>query len=698
MAGALLLATSTVAHAGKIAYQRDPGQTATYDIYTMNENGTGQAPLVSATRDERHPAISPDGTRVAFAAFTSNTAKYDIYVINIDGSNLTRLTSELYEEMHPSWSPDGTMITYSRRDGGVNGASGQDIFVMNADGTEQTRLAHVGDDYYPSWSPAGDRIAFTAVVANTWYIYSVKPDGTGLTALTGPALNYDGPAWSPDGGRIAYSAYINGTRDIYIQDLVANTTTRLTVNSGENTDPYFLNGRRLLFTSTRNGGNYDIYSMKLDGTDVRRLTTQLGYDLGADSGFDTRPVAPDQDVTANEDTAKDFALQASDADGDELTYTLVQAPAHGALSGTAPNLTYTPHTNYNGSDSFTYKVNDGALDSTTATVSITIDSVNDAPTFAKGANQQVNEDSSVKKIVGWATAISTGPADEVAQTRTFVVSNDNTSLFSSQPAITTTGTLTYKPARDKNGVANVMVYVQDSGGTDRGGVDKSETQQFTITVNATYDPVVANAGPDRTVVQTGALTKVTLNGSATLNPDGDTLTFSWRKDGNVIATGEKPVVSLAPGTHTIVLRVTSLAHPPSEDSVVITVVPPASTASKEASGSGTVVVNTATRSFSFDVVNDSNSLRGSLSYNDAAGNKNVSATEITALVVSGNTVRIYGKATVNGTGSYDFVATAADNAPASATLNDTFGISLSDRYTAAPKALSSGSVQISSTP
>ena len=93
----------------------------------------------------------------------------------------------------------------------------------------------------------------------------------------------------------------------------------------------------------------------------------------------TPPVANNQSVVTDEDTAVNIALSASDADGDPLTYAVVSVPSHGALSGEAPNLTYTPTANYNGPDSFTYKANDGLADSNTATVSITVNPVNDAP-------------------------------------------------------------------------------------------------------------------------------------------------------------------------------------------------------------------------------------------------------------------------------------------------------------------------------
>src|SRR5207249_4429152 len=92
-----------------------------------------------------------------------------------------------------------------------------------------------------------------------------------------------------------------------------------------------------------------------------------------------KPVAHAQSVTTAEDTAKAITLTASDVDAHALTYRVVSAPPHGALSGAAPNVTYTPAANYNGPDSFTFKANDGTVDSAAATINITVTAVNDAP-------------------------------------------------------------------------------------------------------------------------------------------------------------------------------------------------------------------------------------------------------------------------------------------------------------------------------
>ena len=91
------------------------------------------------------------------------------------------------------------------------------------------------------------------------------------------------------------------------------------------------------------------------------------------------PVASDQSLTTFEDTAKSITLLATDVDGDSLTYAVAASPAHGTLTGTPPDLTYLPVTDYYGPDSFTFIANDGSVDSNTATISISVAAVNDAP-------------------------------------------------------------------------------------------------------------------------------------------------------------------------------------------------------------------------------------------------------------------------------------------------------------------------------
>jgi hypothetical protein len=164
------------------------------------------------------------------------------------------------------------------------------------------------------------------------------------------------------------------------------------------------------------------------------------------------------------------------------------------------NLTYTPAANAFGTSTFDVRVQDsggtpGVDTSTTQTITITVNSVNDQPSFTATNPAPVNEDSGAQTLTNWAT-FNPGPADEAAQTATYTVSNIGIpGLFATPPAIDASGNLTYTPATGANGTSTFDVAVQDSGATLNGGVDTSTPQTFTITVNSVNDqPSFSNLG------------------------------------------------------------------------------------------------------------------------------------------------------------------------------------------------------------
>jgi hypothetical protein len=135
----------------------------------------------------------------------------------------------------------------------------------------------------------------------------------------------------------------------------------------------------------------------------------------------TPPVAVAQSVTTEEDTGKAITLVGTDLEGNTLTYIVVDPPTKGVLSGTGPNLTYTPNANANGTDSFTFKVNDGTVDSAVATVSISITAVNDAP-VAVAQSVTTDEDKS--------QAITLVGTDVEGSTLTYTVSKPTKGVLS----------------------------------------------------------------------------------------------------------------------------------------------------------------------------------------------------------------------------------------------------------------------------
>jgi hypothetical protein len=284
-------------------------------------------------------------------------------------------------------------------------------------------------------------------------------------------------------------------------------------------------------------------------------------------------------VAATEDTPKTITLSASDADDDDLSFSIVSGPSHGSLGSIgAPNcapvntctatVEYTPAANYAGSDSFTFKANDGTADSNTATVDIDVAPVNDAPSFTKGADETVLEDSGAHPVDNWATAISPGGgADEAGQTVTFTVTNNtNPALFSVAPAVGSDGTLTYTPAADAFGSATITLKAVDNGTPPA----ESPPQSFVISVTGVNDAPSFTKGANQTVDEDAGAQSVpdwATGISAGPNESGQTVTFAITNNTNPGLFSAAPAVSptgtltYTPaanqhGTATITLKIT----------------------------------------------------------------------------------------------------------------------------------------------
>src|SRR5438067_375194 len=191
------------------------------------------------------------------------------------------------------------------------------------------------------------------------------------------------------------------------------------------------------------------------------------------------PVANAQSVTTAEDTAAAITLTGSDVDGDALTFTIATQPAHGALSGTAPNLTYTPAANYNGPDSFTFKANDGTVDSSAAIVSITVTAVNDPPVAANDSYAATED--TVLTIAAPGVLANDSDVDGDPLTAPIVVAPGHGAV-----TLNATGSFTYTPAANYNGPDSFTYKAND-------GALNSNIATVAIAVAAVNDPPVASA-------------------------------------------------------------------------------------------------------------------------------------------------------------------------------------------------------------
>jgi VCBS repeat-containing protein len=188
---------------------------------------------------------------------------------------------------------------------------------------------------------------------------------------------------------------------------------------------------------------------------------------------------------------------------------LGNAPIEAVLDTTTSNglltlnadgsFTYTPNADFFGSDSFTYKLKDAWNTvgySTTATVTITVNAVNDAPKITAGAaTLTINEDAGPQSPT-WASSISPGPPNESTQTLTITTTNDNNGLFAVQPSLSAGGVLSYTPKADEHGSAVVTMTLKDNGGTANGGIDTTVVS-MTIVVNSVNDRPTLTLGSSK---------------------------------------------------------------------------------------------------------------------------------------------------------------------------------------------------------
>ena len=246
-------------------------------------------------------------------------------------------------------------------------------------------------------------------------------------------------------------------------------------------------------------------------------------DVGAyESTFvNSPPTVKDFGVKTLEDGVYSFALAnfvgafADVNKRDSLqSVTILSVPANGTLrldgatievgqvvkAADIAQLQYAPSADYNGADSFTYTASDGFDNAVKpATVTLDIAPVNDAPSFALGESISLDEDASAQTIANFASDIKAGPANESAQILNFNVTNSNNKLFGVQPALDANGTLRFALAPDANGIATLVVTLQDDGGTANDGQNIAASQTRTIAINAVNDaPTISKIGAQTT--------------------------------------------------------------------------------------------------------------------------------------------------------------------------------------------------------
>jgi Tol biopolymer transport system component len=314
---------------GKITFVRGTrAALATGEVWVMERDGSQQTRLTNNAVFDGLPAFSPDGERIAFTSRRESVGAQvndEIFLMDPkdddgdgNGDNLTRITfTDTENEFQPAFSPDGNRIAFT------SSQNGNEIYVMDADGTDRVRLTdNAARDARPAFSPRGDRIAFTSnrpgpdgfTDDEIYVMDAADTDGDGngdnLTQITDnttvpvndiPVLVNDTHAnFSPDGEEVAFTSNRDSTAlqqndEIYLSNSDGSgTPTRLTNNPAVDEFPAFSpDGKRLAFSSAREVGNYDIYKMHVALEDpTSNHPVRLTDNPEIDSKPDWQPTAP----------------------------------------------------------------------------------------------------------------------------------------------------------------------------------------------------------------------------------------------------------------------------------------------------------------------------------------------------------------------------------------------------------------------
>ena len=262
-------------------------------VWVMDADGANVTRLTDSPHRDGGARWSPDGTRIAFRRLEVGEGRpslksTDIFVINADGSGETRLTDGPGLKENTSWSPDGKrmLLTFYQPDpeSGFPDEETSEIYVMNSDGTDMKNLSNrSGLDGFAEWSPDGKLIAFQSTRGNgTDNIFVMDADGGNIRRLTDDPASDMQPHWSPDGKWISFTSQnrqvILDERRLEIRiGILRGQAEQAGVSISEEQLRSMAEEAERLGTAGRGGGiPANVFIMKADGSEVQAVIDGWG--------------------------------------------------------------------------------------------------------------------------------------------------------------------------------------------------------------------------------------------------------------------------------------------------------------------------------------------------------------------------------------------------------------------------------------
>ena len=249
-------------------------QNPVQEVWVMDPDGKNQKQITHFNALSDFPAISPDGSKIAFNSWVHvNPA---IFVFSVDPVRDLRFYNQRGASVmaEPSFTPDGKQVVFQSSVGGCCG-----IYIANLDGSNFRSITSPRSiDSEPKVNPkTGAEIAFSSGRSGPEQLYKMSIDGTGVERLSDGTGEASNPSWHPNGQFLAYAwtrGYMAGAFNIFVMNVATHEYQQLTHGEGKNENPSWApDGKHIVFMSTRSGRE-QIWSMLADGTQQQQLTTQ----------------------------------------------------------------------------------------------------------------------------------------------------------------------------------------------------------------------------------------------------------------------------------------------------------------------------------------------------------------------------------------------------------------------------------------